>query len=82
MQGSSPPSLSQDLPPLPSPQCLFIHARNVNSHRAVKKTLSLCLAISPATLFSNSERDPPLHSQRHIFPVCFSVLAEEVAAQS
>lgn len=65
MRRSSPPSLSQDLPPLPSPLGLFIHARNVNSYRAVK-TLSLCPAIFPATLFSNS--DPPHPAPPLYFP--------------
>lgn len=45
-------SLPITRPPSLPPLCLFIHARNVNSYRAVK-TLSLCLAVSPVT--SNSE---------------------------
>lgn len=42
----------------PFPLCLFIHAWNVNSYWAVK-SLSLCPAISPVTLFSNL-KPPPL----------------------
>lgn len=81
MQGSGPSTLSQDLPPLPSPLCLFIHARNVNSYRAVKKKNSFSLL----SRFSYSERNTPtpLSLLMLYFPcLLHSVLAEAVTAQS
>lgn len=71
----------QTLPPyhgmyLPSlPPCLFIHARNVNSYRAVKPFLSA----QPCLLGLSLIQYPPPSC---ILPVCLNVLAEAVAAQS